>query len=115
MITIDVLVKQLVGLREPDLQRWIELAYVRPQGSPGRWFFREIDVARVQLLMTLQSELQTNFMTQGGSFAAWLKPSRSPPAMSAAACLMPPSAAAGRYRTPVCRAALLPQAHASRC
>ena len=58
MITIGVLVDQVAGLRERDVQRWIELAWVRPQGKAGQWFFREIDVARVRLILTLQADLQ---------------------------------------------------------
>ncbi len=58
MITADVLVASVTGLHQADLQRWIELAWVRPEGEPGRWVFREIDVARVRLIVTLRSELQ---------------------------------------------------------
>ncbi len=58
MITLDMMTRQVAGLHPEDLQRWIELAWVRPEGQPGRWVFRDIDVARVRLIVTLQMELQ---------------------------------------------------------
>jgi chaperone modulatory protein CbpM len=56
MMTIDGLA-QLAGLRIGDLERWVELAWVRPDGEPGQWVFREIDVARVRLIVELRDGL----------------------------------------------------------
>lgn len=58
MITVEGLASQVSGLQPQELQRWIDLAWVRPEGQPGRWVFREIDVARVRLIVTLRVELQ---------------------------------------------------------
>ena len=60
MITIDTLRVQVRGLAEGDLQRWIDNAWVRPDGEPGRYLFREIDVARVRLILELRDEMQVN-------------------------------------------------------
>lgn len=60
MITIDTLRIQVRGLADSDLQRWIDNAWVRPDGAPGRYLFREIDVARVRLILELRDEMQVN-------------------------------------------------------
>lgn len=60
MITIDALVIQLRGLRREDLARWIDNAWVRPEGAPGQYLFQEIDVARVRLILELRDEMQVN-------------------------------------------------------
>jgi chaperone modulatory protein CbpM len=57
MITIDMLPQRVMGLRVEDVSRWIELSWVRPDGRPGAWVFREIDVARVRLIVELRDEL----------------------------------------------------------
>lgn len=60
MITIDALFVQLQGLRREDLARWIDNAWVRPEGTPDRYLFDEIDVARVRLILELRDEMQVN-------------------------------------------------------
>ena len=60
MITIETLRIQVRGLADSDLQRWIDNAWVRPDGAPGRYLFREIDVARVRLILELRDEMQVN-------------------------------------------------------
>ncbi len=57
MITIEMLPARVPGLRLADVTRWVELAWVRPDGGPGAWAFREIDVARVRLIVELRDEL----------------------------------------------------------
>ena len=44
MITIEMLPQRVPGLMLADVARWVELAWVRPDGQPGAWMFREIDV-----------------------------------------------------------------------
>ena len=56
MMTIDR-VASIAGLGAADIERWVELAWVRPDGAPGQWAFREIDVARVQLIVELRDGL----------------------------------------------------------
>ncbi len=58
MITVETLCVEVSGLRPDDLQRWIEQAWVRPDGGPGRYRFQEIDVARVRLIVELREHLQ---------------------------------------------------------
>ena len=60
MITIEVLVTQLSGLRRQDLERWISNEWVRPDGQAGNYVFCEIDVARVRLIQELRDEMQIN-------------------------------------------------------
>ncbi len=57
MITLDMLPHQVRGLRLADVERWVALAWVRPDGKPGAWVFREVDVARVRLIVELRDEL----------------------------------------------------------
>lgn len=45
------------GVRIADVERWVALAWVRPDGGPGAWVFGEVDVARVQLIVELHDGL----------------------------------------------------------
>jgi chaperone modulatory protein CbpM len=58
MITVETLFVEVHGLQPPDLDRWISNAWVRPDGEPGRYLFREIDVARIRLIMELREQLE---------------------------------------------------------
>lgn len=58
MIGIEVVVTQLSGLQRQDLERWIANRWVRPDGDAGGYLFREIDVARVRLILELRDELK---------------------------------------------------------
>ena len=60
MITIEMLPGQVPGVQLADVTRWVELAWVRPDGRPGAWMFREIDVARVRLIVELRDDLSLN-------------------------------------------------------
>jgi chaperone modulatory protein CbpM len=60
MIDIEAVFTQVSGLDAGDLERWILNAWVRPAGDAGRYKFREIDVARVRLILELRDELQVN-------------------------------------------------------
>lgn len=60
MISIEVLVTQLPGLRRQDLERWIACEWVRPDGVAGHYLFRAVDVARVRLIRDLRDEMQVN-------------------------------------------------------
>jgi chaperone modulatory protein CbpM len=60
MIGIDVVIAQLPGLLRPDLERWILLGWVRPDGAAGGYAFREVDVARVRLIRELRDEMDVN-------------------------------------------------------
>jgi chaperone modulatory protein CbpM len=60
MISIEILVTQLSGLRRRDLERWIANQWVRPDGDADHYVFHEIDVARVRLIQELLDEMQVN-------------------------------------------------------
>ncbi len=58
MITADSLIVQVEGLDRPTLERWIGAALVRPDGEPGAWQFRDIDVARIRLMVELRHTMR---------------------------------------------------------
>jgi chaperone modulatory protein CbpM len=60
MISIEVLVTRVSGLRIQDVERWIALDWVRPDGEPGQYAFQDIDVARVRLIQELRDHMQVN-------------------------------------------------------
>jgi chaperone modulatory protein CbpM len=60
MITIELLCAQLAPLSPRDVMRWIEDELVRPDGTPGNWLFRPIDVERVRLIIELRQTMAVN-------------------------------------------------------
>jgi chaperone modulatory protein CbpM len=60
MITVETLFVEINGLQRDDLDRWISNAYIRPDGEPGNYLFREIDVARIKLIIDLRDNLEIN-------------------------------------------------------
>ena len=60
MIGFDLLLTEIPGLPKGDLERWIDNDWVKPDGRPGAYQFREIDVARVRLILELRDELEIN-------------------------------------------------------
>lgn len=63
MIPIETVVVQVRGLDRAALERWIDAALVRPEGEPGDWRFRDIDVARVRLIVELRQEMRVEERT----------------------------------------------------
>jgi chaperone modulatory protein CbpM len=57
MITVEGLCATISGLDATHLQRWIDNAWIRPDGERGRYHFHEIDVARVRLIVELRDDL----------------------------------------------------------
>ncbi|MDR3373093.1 MAG: chaperone modulator CbpM [Ancalomicrobiaceae bacterium] len=57
MISIDLVVDATDGLSRPDLDRWIENDWIRPDLDDGIYVFHDIDVARVRLIQELRDEL----------------------------------------------------------
>ena len=57
MITLEMLPQRIAGVRLEDVSRWVALSWVRPDGAAGAWRFREIDVARVRLIVELRDEM----------------------------------------------------------
>ena len=60
VLTIETVCTEIGGLARIDLERWIERAWVRPDGAPGSYAFREIDVARTRLIHELRAEMRVN-------------------------------------------------------
>ncbi len=58
MITVEALCVQVRGLRREDVERWIEEAWITPDGAAEGYVFREIDVARVRLIVELRDHLR---------------------------------------------------------
>lgn len=57
MITIDILCRTVAGVKPEEVEHWIGNAWLRAEGAPGQYRFREIDVARVRLIAELRHEL----------------------------------------------------------
>ncbi len=57
MITLDAVVV-VAGLDRAEVEGWIAQDLVRPAQEGGAWLFRDIDVARLQLIQELRHELQ---------------------------------------------------------
>jgi hypothetical protein len=60
VISIDVLIGRCSGLERHVLERWIAQDWVRPDAHDGVYAFREIDVARVRLILELRDELDVS-------------------------------------------------------
>jgi len=58
MMTVETLFLELRELRRPDLERWIANQWVRPDGGPEHYLFRDIDVARIRLILELREHLE---------------------------------------------------------
>jgi chaperone modulatory protein CbpM len=56
MLTFESVVRT-VSIEPRDLDRWIAERWVRPEGSAGAWLFREVDVARIHLILELRRDL----------------------------------------------------------
>ena len=53
MITIETVCLRISGLERHELERWIGENWICPEGAPGAWRFREIDIARARLIREL--------------------------------------------------------------
>ena len=50
------LLKIVSNVRRVELRRWVEKGWVVPQRREGEFWFREIDVARVQLVIEMRRD-----------------------------------------------------------
>ena len=57
MTSIETLCAGIEGLRQPDLERWIAEAWVRPDRGEQGYVFRPIDVVRVRLIVELHQTM----------------------------------------------------------
>jgi len=60
MISIDVVIAEVSGLRREELEVWIANAWVRPDRQADQYAFADIDVARVRLILQLRDEMEVN-------------------------------------------------------
>jgi chaperone modulatory protein CbpM len=56
MIGLDDLIARFAGLERAELTRWVENRWVLPDEAGGRWVFREVDIARVELILHVRHE-----------------------------------------------------------
>jgi chaperone modulatory protein CbpM len=56
MIDLDELLRCFGGLDRAEVIRWVENRWVVPDEAGGRWIFREVDVARVDLILHVRHE-----------------------------------------------------------
>jgi chaperone modulatory protein CbpM len=57
MIGFDALLQEIGALDAAELTLWIDSGWVRPEGEPGAWLFREVDVARIRLIVEIHHDL----------------------------------------------------------
>ena len=56
MIAFEELLGRFVGLDRRELTRWVENRWGLPERRNETWIFREIDVARVELILEVRRE-----------------------------------------------------------
>ncbi len=56
MIPLTDVLNLVGGLEEADLVTWIERRWVRAEPTQGGYLLREVDVARVRLILDMQRE-----------------------------------------------------------
>jgi chaperone modulatory protein CbpM len=60
MISMELLLGQISGLDQGDVERWIGNDWVRPDSHAGYYLFQEVDIARVRLILELRDDLLVN-------------------------------------------------------
>jgi len=58
MMTLEEVLRQVAGVGEAEVSRWVALRFVRPEGEAGAWVFGEMDVARVRLIVELRDVME---------------------------------------------------------
>ncbi len=54
MIALEELLDRIAGLDRRELDRWVENRWVLPERRERTWFFGEVDVARVELILEIR-------------------------------------------------------------
>jgi chaperone modulatory protein CbpM len=54
MIGADELLRRIAGLDRAELVRWIDNRWIVPDDAGGAWLFREVDIARVELILDMR-------------------------------------------------------------
>ena len=60
MMREDYLVETIDELTHDELARWLDEGLIRPQRRAGTRYYREIDVARVRLIVEMRQELRVH-------------------------------------------------------
>ena len=60
MITLEVLCRTVGGIEPDEIEQWIRERWVLPERAEGVYVFREIDVARVRLILEMKRDLAIN-------------------------------------------------------
>jgi chaperone modulatory protein CbpM len=58
MMTWEAVVVTVAGLDRGEVESWIAQDLIRPAQGDGDWLFRDIDVARLQLIQELRHDLR---------------------------------------------------------
>jgi len=56
VIGVEELTRRFAGLERTELVRWVENRWVLPEQSGETWVFREVDIARVELILHIRAE-----------------------------------------------------------
>jgi chaperone modulatory protein CbpM len=56
MIALDEALRRVRGLDRQELVRWVENRWVLAERHGGDWLFREVDVARIELIREIRQE-----------------------------------------------------------
>ncbi len=56
MIELQELLLRVHGIDRHELVRWVENRWVMAEAQDGEWLFREVDIARVELIREIRSE-----------------------------------------------------------
>ncbi len=57
MISFEAVCRMVEGIEPRELERWIDKRWVLPESRSEGYVFREIDVARVRLIVELRHDL----------------------------------------------------------
>jgi chaperone modulatory protein CbpM len=56
MIALNDLLRRVHGLERREVVRWVENRWVLAERQGGDWLFREVDIARVELIQEIRQE-----------------------------------------------------------
>jgi chaperone modulatory protein CbpM len=56
LIALDELLRRVRSLDRQELVRWVENRWVLAERQSGDWLFREVDIARVELIQEIRQE-----------------------------------------------------------
>jgi len=60
MATETDVIASIQGLSQTEVREWVQFGWVTPSKSSSGYYFTDIDVARIQLILDLRSNLQIN-------------------------------------------------------